>query len=65
MQPHMMWMATYNPINTFLELVRVPMITGELPPLDLYVQAVGITVIMFGTAATMLGWLQKKVIFQL
>ena len=59
------WMVAINPINTFLELVRVPMIQGELPPTDLYFQAVAITVVMFGIASAMLGWLQKKVIFQL
>ncbi len=61
----MEWVVAMNPINTFLELVRVPMIKGELPPTDLYLQAVGITVVVFGIAAAMLGWLQKKVIFQL
>lgn len=65
------WVADLNPVNLFLELIRTPLLgdpvthAHELPELGLYLQAVVLTGVMFGLACGTIGWLQKKLIFQL
>jgi ABC-type polysaccharide/polyol phosphate export permease len=40
------WLARGNPVNLFLELIRTPLATGELPPAKLYLYAAGFTAVM-------------------
>lgn len=58
-------LLSLNPVVTFLELIRQPILTGELPPMWAYTKAV-IIVAMFGTMAIgAIAWLEKKLIFHL
>jgi ABC-type polysaccharide/polyol phosphate export permease len=61
------WVADLNPVNIFIELIRDPLAGPghPLPDVNLYVQAIVLTVAAVGLACGMMGWLQKKLIFQL
>jgi ABC-type polysaccharide/polyol phosphate export permease len=59
------WVASINPVNLFIELIRTPLVFNQLAPTDYYIQAVSLTAATFGLAAGTIAWLQKKVIFQL
>jgi ABC-type polysaccharide/polyol phosphate export permease len=54
-----------NPVVVFLELIRTPLVDGTLPEGQVYLQGVVLTVAAVGLAFGTIGWLQKKVIFQL
>jgi lipopolysaccharide transport system permease protein len=58
-------LTNYNPVYIFLELLRQPLVYGQLPMTMLYVQGGLITAVAFGLACGTIAWLQKKVIFQL
>ena len=58
-------LADLNPAVTYLDLIRTPIVTGIAPEPQLYLQAVALTAVFVGLAAGTIGWLQKKVIFQL
>ncbi len=55
----------YNPFNVFMKLVRHPLFNDTYPPAELWLQAAGLTAILFALACSVVGALQKKVIFQL
>lgn len=59
------FMADLNPVVVFLELMRLPLVEGRVPELMLYGQAAVLTAGAVGLAFGTIGWLQKKVIFQL
>ncbi len=59
------FLADINPVNLFLELIRTPIVTGQPVEAHLYVQGAVLTAAAVGLAAGTIGWLQKKVIFQL
>lgn len=61
------WLADLNPVNLFIELIRTPLVAADhpLPDFGLYVQAVVLTAVSVGLAFGTIGWLQKKLIFQL
>jgi ABC-type polysaccharide/polyol phosphate export permease len=59
------WVADLNPANLFLELIRTPLVTGELPAADLYLTVLGLTAVAVGLAVGTAAWLQKRVIFHL
>ena len=65
--PAIQAMNAYNPFNVFMQLVRQPLTNGAdpFPPAELWLQAVGLTAILFALACSVVGSLQKKVIFQL
>lgn len=58
-------LVNLNPVYTFIEIIRKPLVEGV--PCDgfIYVQGVVITVATVGLAFGTIGWLQKKVIFEL
>jgi lipopolysaccharide transport system permease protein len=58
-------LADINPVNLFLELVRTPIVFGQPADAVIYFQGVVLTAAAVGLAAGTIGWLQKKVIFQL
>lgn len=61
------FLADLNPVVTFMELIRTPIVTGglQMPEPQVYVQAVALTVVAVGLAFGTIAWLQKKVIFHL
>jgi ABC-type polysaccharide/polyol phosphate export permease len=59
------FMVTMNPVNLFMELIRDPLITGELPSLETYGIATIVTLVFVGLAAGTIAWLQRRVIFHL
>lgn len=61
------WLADINPVNLFIELIRDPLAGPghPLPDLGLYAQATVLTAVLVGLAFGTIGWLQKKLIFQL
>jgi ABC-type polysaccharide/polyol phosphate export permease len=59
------WLADYNPLAVFLELIRRPVLHAEFPDVRLYALA-GLTVLaVFGLAITTLVRCQRKLIFHL
>jgi len=59
------WLSDINPIVVFLTVIRDPLWTCQLPEAHNYVSAVVLTAVTVGLAIGTIGWLQKKVIFQL
>jgi len=59
------FMVTLNPVNLFMDLIRAPLLTGQLPSLETYGTATAVTAIFVGLAAGTIAWLQKRVIFHL
>ncbi len=59
------WIADINPVVIFLETIRNPLVTGETAAAGTYYTAIGMTAVFVGLAFGTIGWLQKKVIFQL
>lgn len=59
------WMAQYNPLAAFLELVRLPILKGRYPDWETFGIA-SVTVLVLGLAASFtLARLQRRLIFQL
>jgi lipopolysaccharide transport system permease protein len=62
---HMHFLLSINPIVTFLELIRTPLVDGTIPPTWCFVKA-SIIVGFFGTIAIVtIARLEKKLIFHL
>ncbi len=59
------FIITLNPVNLFMDLVRAPLLTGQLPPLETYAITTGVTAMFVGLALGTSAWLQKRVIFHL
>lgn len=59
------WMIDLNPVNLYLDMVRIPLLTGQIPGLQLYVLATLVTVAFVGLAWGTVAWLQKRVIFHM
>jgi len=59
------WFVDLNPIYAFIEIVRDPLVRGVIPTWDRYAYAGGLTVASVGLGVGTIGWLQKRVIFQL
>jgi len=59
------WMVRFNPLNLYLELVRYPLTTGELPQAKLYLYGVVCTLMLVSLAAATASRFQKKVVFHL
>ena len=59
------WMARFNPVNLYLELVRYPMTAGELPEAKLYLYGAAITAGLVGLALVLTWRFQKRAIFHL
>lgn len=59
------FLADINPVNLFLELIRTPIVYGATAEPAVYLQGAALTAAAVGLAAGTIGWLQKKVIFQL
>lgn len=55
----------YNPILPFLDLFRMPLLEGAVPPLQLYAKACVIVVVAVLLAVYALGKLERRLIFHL
>jgi lipopolysaccharide transport system permease protein len=60
-------LAQMNPVVTFLDLIRLPIVSGgrEMAGPEAYLSAIGLTAVAVGLAFGTIAWLQKKVIFHL
>ncbi|MBP3956080.1 ABC transporter permease [Gemmata sp. G18] len=59
------WMARFNPLNVYLELVRFPLTAGELPDAKMYLKGAACTAVLFVFAVAIASRLRKKVVFYL
>ncbi|MBN9118167.1 MAG: ABC transporter permease [Planctomycetes bacterium] len=59
------WMARINPINVYLELVRYPLATGELPDAKLYLYGLVCTAALVAVASATIWRYQKRFVFAL
>ena len=54
-----------NPIVAFLEIIRTPLLNGEIPPAWAFAKAGIITVVSATMAVGTMAWLQRKLIYRL
>jgi len=59
------WMARFNPVNVYLELVRYPLTTGELPDVKLYLYGCAFTSVLALCAAVTVARCRKKFVFHM
>jgi ABC-type polysaccharide/polyol phosphate export permease len=59
------WIADYNPVRALIDVVRKPILNGELPEQSTWVIALVTTTFLAGLATYTLARLQKRVIFAL
>lgn len=59
------WMARINPVNVYLELVRYPLTTGQLPDAKLYLYGLGCTAGLVLCAGAAVVRCRKRFIFQM
>ena len=59
------WLVDYNPLVAVLEIVRAPVIDGQIPSLGTYGVAGGLTALAVGAAAWMLARWQRTLIYHL
>jgi lipopolysaccharide transport system permease protein len=59
------WLADLNPVNTYLELIRTPLLDGSPPAQHIFQQGLILCIASFGLGCGALAWLQKKIVFQL
>lgn len=54
-----------NPANTLIELIRLPLVHGQVPSLGLYIYGLVVTIVSILLAAGTAHWLRNRVIFHL
>ncbi len=59
------WVIDVNPVYWLMELTRTPLLTGQLPTLQMYLAGISVAVALVGLAAGTVAWLQRRVIFHL
>ncbi len=59
------WIVDLNPVYWLMELTRTPLLTGQLPGMEIFLAGTAITVATVGLAVGTVAWLQKRVIFHL
>jgi ABC-type polysaccharide/polyol phosphate export permease len=59
------WLLSINPVATFFELVRDPLLTGQLASAWVFLKASIIVLIVMGLAISVVAKLEKKLIFHL
>jgi ABC-type polysaccharide/polyol phosphate export permease len=59
------WVADYNPVRALIDLVRKPILDGELPSGPTWLLAAATTAVLMTAAGYTLARLQKRVIFSL
>jgi lipopolysaccharide transport system permease protein len=64
-QRHMAWFVELNPLASFIELIRKPILEGQVPAASVYANA-GITSLVLAAAATLiLTRIERRIIFYL
>lgn len=63
--PEYHWLAIVNPIFYFLELFRMPIVEGQIPPLKYYAIASGLAAISCVTGLWVLKKFENKIVFKL
>jgi lipopolysaccharide transport system permease protein len=58
-------LLSLNPIVSFLEIVRTPLLTGQIPIAWAFAKAGIVTALFAGMAIGTMAWLQRKLIFHL
>jgi len=58
------WLAACNPLASFLELIRLPILEGHVPPITTYGMAVMAVAATVGTACVLLRRMQRNVVFR-
>src|SRR5690606_11983021 len=53
----MRWIADYNPVVLFFDLIRTPLLSGQPPPLYVWGNAALLVAVLFALAVLSLGWL--------
>lgn len=59
------WLISLNPISSVLELIRQPVLYGELPSLNAVVTSIILVGVLFCTASLALYKLQKQLVFRI
>jgi homopolymeric O-antigen transport system permease protein len=59
------WMARFNPLNVYVELVRYPLTTGELPDAKLYLYGAAFTLALMLLAVATTWRYKKRFVFAL
>lgn len=59
------WLLSLSPVATFFELIRDPILTGQLPSAWVYGKACIMVAVALTIAVAMVAWLEKKIIFRL
>lgn len=62
---HLAWLVEYNPLVSFLELLRVPILESRMPPASAFAVASVLTLLTVTTAGVTLARLQRRLIFHL
>lgn len=61
----MEWLVKYNPLAAFLDLLRVPILDGQVPTWTAYATAFGVVATLLGMATFALNRLERRLIFYL
>ncbi len=64
-QKQLGWIVDANPVYWLMELTRTPLLTGQVPPAEMYLAGFGVAAALVGLAAGIVAWLHKRVIFHL
>jgi lipopolysaccharide transport system permease protein len=59
------WMARFNPVNVYLELIRYPLTTGELPAAKLYLYGAAFTACLVLLATVTICRCRKRFVFHM
>jgi ABC-type polysaccharide/polyol phosphate export permease len=59
------WLVRYNPLASFLELVRVPILEGQLPPWSAFATALGTVLVLLTAGTIAVSRLERRLIFYL
>ena len=59
------WVVQWNPLTVLVELIRQPLLEGTLPSAEMFRVGLMITAFMVVTAALMLRWCERRLVFYL
>lgn len=59
------WLLDVNPLAAFVNLIRMPVLAGEIPPLSVFATAALTTLVAVGLATLALAKLERRLIFHL
>ncbi len=59
------WLVNWNPLAAFLDLLRFPILEGQLAPPMAYVTAVGMVAVLLAAAIAMLIRVERRLVFYL